>query len=108
MEKEQSKTTYTRPRPETSDHPKRRRMEQKTKNKTSQWDGLQKEELKAYAEQDKTGIIPTLIAEGAIVHENGAVQFTRMIERAKFLHTREYFKRVGLKWTTNFRMERKD
>ena len=100
------KDNITRPRPETSDHPKRRKMDQKTKNKPSQWDSLRKEELKAYAEQDNTGIILTLIAEGAIVLEDGAVQFTRLIERAKFLHTREYFKRAGLKWTTNFRMER--
>ena len=102
------KDNTTRPRPATSDHPKRNKMDQKTKNKPSQWAGLRKEELKAYAEQDKTGIIPTLIAEGAIVLEDGAVQFTRLIERAKFLHTREYFKRAGLKWTTNFRMEFED
>lgn len=29
---------------------------------------------------------------------------TRMIDRDKFLYTRDFFKRLGLKWTGNFRM----
>ncbi|MFQ5853250.1 MAG: hypothetical protein ACE5JU_22045, partial [Candidatus Binatia bacterium] len=96
------KDNTTRPHPEASSHPKRRRMEQKTEDKPSKLEGLRKEKLTAYAEQDETGIVPTLMAEGAIILEAGVVQFTQMIERTKFLHVREYFKRIGFKWTTNF------
>lgn len=102
------KDNTTQPRPTTSDQPKRRKMKQKTEDKPSLLEGLQKEKLKTYVEQDETDIVPTLMAEGAIVLDDGAVQFTRMIKRAKFLHAREYFKRIGFKWTTNFRMECKN
>lgn len=105
--KEKSTLEESTPRqhPESPFHPKRRLMERMKKEKPLPFEGLQKEDLKAYIEQDETGIVPALVTEGALVLEDGAVQFTRIIEREKFLFAREYFQRIGLKWTTNFRME---
>ncbi|MFQ6124574.1 MAG: hypothetical protein ACE5R6_08230 [Candidatus Heimdallarchaeota archaeon] len=70
----------------------------KGKDKPPQLKGMRIEDLQAYVEQDETGIVPALVAEGAIVFENGVIKLKKWIQdREKFLYAREYFKKVGLK-----------
>ncbi|MFQ5820359.1 MAG: hypothetical protein ACE5I5_10260 [Candidatus Heimdallarchaeota archaeon] len=73
-------------------------MVTKSMEEPPQLKSLHIEDLKAYVEQDKTGIVPALVAEGAIVLKDGAVQLRKWIDREKFMHAREYFKKVGLKF----------
>ena len=56
-----------------------------------------KDDIAAYADQDETGIVPALVADGALVLEDGVIKVKKWIAREQFLHAREYFKRVGLK-----------
>lgn len=73
-------------------------MVTKGMEKPPQLKSLHMEDLKAYVEQDETGIVPALVAEGAIVLKDGAVQLRKWIDREKFMHARKYFKKVGLKF----------
>lgn len=73
-------------------------MVTKGMEKPPQLKSLHMEDLKAYIEQDETGIVPALVAEGAIVLEDGAVKLRKWIDREKFMHAREYFEKVGLKF----------
>lgn len=66
--------------------------------KPPQLKSLHMEDLKAYVEKDETGIVPALVAEGAIVLKDGAVQLRKWIDREKFMHAREFFNKVGLKF----------
>jgi len=58
---------------------------------------LRKEDIEEYAEHDETGIVPALVAEGALVIEDGSIKIKKWIAREQFLHAREYFNRVGLR-----------
>ena len=53
--------------------------------------------LLTYLERDETGIIPALIAEGALTLKEGGVRLKKWIDREKFLYVRKYFKKVGFK-----------
>ena len=77
---------------------KNQAMVTKDMEKPPQLKSLHIEDLKAYVEQDETGIVPALVAEGAIVLKDGAVQLRKWIDREKFMHAREYFNKVGLKF----------
>ncbi|MFX0199244.1 MAG: hypothetical protein ACFFCW_24235 [Candidatus Hodarchaeota archaeon] len=70
----------------------------KGRDKPPQLKSQRIKDLKAYVEQDETGIVPALVAEGAIVLKDGAIQLRKWIDREKFIHAREYFKKVGLKF----------
>ncbi len=56
-----------------------------------------KDKLTMHIEQDETGILQALVADGALVIENGSVKPKKWISREQYLHAREYLKKINVK-----------
>ncbi len=65
--------------------------------KVSIMESSPKDALTTHIEQDETGILQALVAEGALIIENGSIKVKKWIAREQYLHAREYLKKINVK-----------